>query len=84
MFCFPANTFVFIDGISFSPGFFFQKVLCFFIFPCYFNYSNFDALHNLTIITRLHLVNNKMNLKNEIRFTASSGINFFQNYKLLD
>ena len=44
----------------------------------------FDALHNLAILKLFQLVKNKMNLKNEIRLTAFSVINLFENYKLLD
>jgi len=72
MFCFPEYQFVLIDGLSFSTGFLFQIFCIIFIFTYYFHGMNFDALHNLTILKRLHLVKNK------------SGNNFFQNYKLLN
>jgi hypothetical protein len=62
-------------------SFSFPKLFSF--FPLYFYESIFDALHNLTILKRLQLGNNKMNLKNEVWLKVISCILFFPNYKLL-
>jgi hypothetical protein len=51
--------------------------------PFYFHKSIVCAFNNLTIFKSLHLVENKLNLKIEIRLTALSAILFFLNYKLL-
>jgi hypothetical protein len=79
---FPQIHLYLVTAFPFSRFLF--STFSFFIFSCYFHYINFDALHNLTVLKRLQLVKNKMNLKNEFKLTAFSGINFFQNYKLLN